>query len=81
MGKCKFYYIIYLRELIIIIIYIFFIRDTWRTHSDFSLLKTLLSKIKETFVHSPARKGRYLAHLKMHGIENPCKILLLNALH
>ncbi|PKK57110.1 hypothetical protein RhiirC2_764090, partial [Rhizophagus irregularis] len=27
------------------------IGDTWRTFSDFSLLKTLLSKIKETFVH------------------------------
>ncbi len=38
----------------------------------------LLSKIKETFVNSPARKGHYLTYLRMHGIENPCKILLPN---
>ena len=38
-----------------------------------------LSKIKETFVHAPARKGHYLTHLRMHGIEKPCKIPLPNA--
>ncbi|GBC24006.2 CGG triplet repeat-binding protein 1 [Rhizophagus irregularis DAOM 181602=DAOM 197198] len=55
------------------------IGDTWRTLSDFSLLKTFLSKIKETFVYTPARKGHYLSHLRMHGIEKPCKISLPNA--
>ncbi|RHZ81265.1 hypothetical protein Glove_122g30 [Diversispora epigaea] len=37
------------------------------------------SKKEETFVNAPARKGRYLTHLRMHGIENPCKIPLPNA--
>ena len=55
-----------------------FISDTWRTFPNFGFLKVLLSKIKETFVNSPARKGRYLTHLRMHGIENPCKIPLPN---
>ncbi len=55
-----------------------FISDTWRTFSDFGILKVLLSKIKETFVNSPARKGRYLTHLRMHGVGNPCKIPLPN---
>ncbi|CAG8812808.1 7287_t:CDS:1, partial [Cetraspora pellucida] len=44
--------------------------DTWRIFSDFNLVKILLSKIKETFVNSSARKGRYLNHLRMHGVEN-----------
>ncbi|CAG8783794.1 16790_t:CDS:2, partial [Rhizophagus irregularis] len=44
----------------------------------FNILKSLLDKIKEVFVHSPARRGRYLAYLKMHGISSPCKIPLYN---
>ncbi|RHZ85238.1 hypothetical protein Glove_69g55 [Diversispora epigaea] len=55
------------------------IGDTWRIFPSFDLVKTLLAKIKETFVNAPARKGRYLTHLRMHGIENPCKIPLPNA--
>jgi hypothetical protein len=37
-----------------------------------------LDKIKEIFVTSPARRGRYITHLKMHGIPSPCKIPLYN---
>ena len=58
-----------------------FVSDTWRTFSDFGILKVLLSKIKKTFVNSPVRKGRYLTHLRMHGVGNPCKIPLLNTQH
>ncbi|GBC39461.2 transcription factor E2F6 isoform X1 [Rhizophagus irregularis DAOM 181602=DAOM 197198] len=54
------------------------IGDMWRTLSQFNILKSLLDKIKEVFVHSPARRGRYLAYLKMHGISSPCKIPLYN---
>ena len=32
--------------------------------------------IKDFFVHSPARKCRYLEHLHLHGISSPCKIPL-----
>ena len=53
--------------------------NTWRTFPNFSILKIFLSKVKETFVYSPARKTRYLTHLRMHGIEKPCKIPLPNA--
>ncbi|CAG8781614.1 5187_t:CDS:2, partial [Gigaspora rosea] len=45
---------------------------------DFNLLKVLLSKVKESFTNSPARKGRYLNHLRIHGIKSPCKIPLPN---
>ena len=62
-----------------IIKYNFFISDTWRVFSCFDVVKTLLSKIKEIFVNAPARKRCYLTHLRMHGIENPCKIPLPNA--
>ncbi|GBC16444.2 CGG triplet repeat-binding protein 1 [Rhizophagus irregularis DAOM 181602=DAOM 197198] len=40
--------------------------------------QSFLDKIKEVFVNSPARRGRYLAYLKMHGIFSPCKIPLYN---
>ena len=35
-----------------------------------------MAKIKECFVRSPARRGRYLTHLRHHGISSPCKIPL-----
>jgi hypothetical protein len=35
-----------------------------------------LAKVKDCFVRSPARRGRYLAHLRFHGIPSPCKIPL-----
>lgn len=53
-------------------------RDTWRTLPQFHILKDFLDKVKEVFVNSPARRGRYLTHLKMHGISSPCKIPLYN---
>ena len=53
-------------------------RDTWRTLPQFHTLKIFLDKIKEVFVNSPARRGRYIAYLKMHGISSPCKIPLYN---
>lgn len=62
----------------IIIAFTIYISDTWRVFSDFNLLKVLLSKIKESFTNSPACKGHYLNHLRMHGIRNPYKILLPN---
>ena len=62
-----------------IIKYNFFISDTWRVFLCFDVVKTLLSKIKEIFVNAPARKRHYLTHLRIHGIENPCKIPLPNA--
>ncbi|GBC31636.2 CGG triplet repeat-binding protein 1 [Rhizophagus irregularis DAOM 181602=DAOM 197198] len=34
--------------------------------------------LEQVFVNSPARRGRYLAYLKMHGIFSPCKIPLYN---
>ena len=55
-----------------------FNRDTWRTLPQFQNLKTFLDKVKEVFVHSPARRGRYIVYLKMHGISSPCKIPLYN---
>ena len=51
-------------------------RDTWRTFAHFEYIKTLLQKIKDCFVHSPARKNRYLAHLRFNGIASPRKIPL-----
>ncbi|CAG8763878.1 16588_t:CDS:2, partial [Rhizophagus irregularis] len=54
------------------------IGDMWRTLPQFNILKSFLDKIKEVFVNSPARRGRYLAYLKMHGIFSPCKIPLYN---
>ena len=32
--------------------------------------------MKDCFIRSPARRGRYLAHLRLHGISSPCKIPL-----
>ncbi|CAB4429475.1 unnamed protein product [Rhizophagus irregularis] len=52
--------------------------DTWRTLPQFRILKDFLDKVKEVFVNSPARRGRYLSHLKMYGIPSPCKIPLYN---
>ncbi|CAB4427774.1 unnamed protein product [Rhizophagus irregularis] len=52
--------------------------DTWRTLPQFRILKEFLDKVKEVFVNSPARRGRYVAYLKMHGISSPCKIPLYN---
>ncbi|CAB4426069.1 unnamed protein product [Rhizophagus irregularis] len=54
------------------------IGDTWRTLPQFRILKDFLDKVKEVFVNSPARRGRYLSHLKMYGIPSPCKIPLYN---
>ncbi|RIA81720.1 hypothetical protein C1645_836534 [Glomus cerebriforme] len=54
------------------------IGDTWRILPEFAILKNFLDKTKEVFVSSPARRGRYLTHLKMHGIPSPCKIPLYN---
>lgn len=76
MGKYKFKYIYFFIKFYLILLFI--ISDTWRVYPEFNLLKVFLSKIKEAFVNSPARKGRYLNHLRMHGIENPCKIPLPN---
>ncbi|PKB94746.1 hypothetical protein RhiirA5_438122, partial [Rhizophagus irregularis] len=45
------------------------IGDTWRTLSDFSLLKTFLSKIKETFVYALARK-EFVQNLKFFQQQN-----------
>ena len=56
-------------------------RDTWRTLLQFRILKDFLDKVKEVFVNFPARRGRYLAHLKMHGIPSPCKLPLYNKTH
>jgi hypothetical protein len=50
----------------------------WRILPQFNILKSFLDKIKEVFVNSPARKGRYLAYLKMHEIFSLCKIPLYN---
>src|SRR3954465_11746782 len=50
----------------------------WRTLPQFRILKEFLDKVKEVFVNSPARRGRYVTHLKMHGISSPCKIPLYN---
>ena len=55
--------------------------DMWRTLFQFNIVKSSLDKIKEVFVHSPARRGRYLVHLKMHEISLPCKIPLYNKTH
>ena len=35
-----------------------------------------MAKVKDCFVRSPARRGRYLAHLRHYGISSPCKIPL-----
>jgi len=35
-----------------------------------------LARVKDFFVRSPARKHRYLEHLRLHGISSPCKIPL-----
>jgi len=35
-----------------------------------------LAKVKECFIRSPARRCRYLTHLRLHGIPSPCKIPL-----
>jgi hypothetical protein len=37
-----------------------------------------LAKIKNSFVKSPARKARYITHLRMNGVASPCKIPLPN---
>ena len=37
-----------------------------------------MAKVKDTFVKSPARKSRYITHLRMNGITSPCKIPLPN---
>src|SRR5260364_246892 len=62
--------------IIIINYFIILIRETWQNLPQFSLLKFLLSKIKDFFTKSPARKNRYLAYLYAHGILLPCKIPL-----
>ncbi|RHZ74175.1 hypothetical protein Glove_227g173 [Diversispora epigaea] len=54
------------------------IGETWRDFPQFSLLKTFLAKIKDSFVKSPARKARYITHLRMNGVASPCKIPLPN---
>ncbi|CAG8729110.1 20109_t:CDS:2, partial [Rhizophagus irregularis] len=54
------------------------IGDTWRTLPQFRILKDFLDKVKEVFVNFPARRGRYLSHLKMYGIPSLCKIPLYN---
>ena len=36
----------------------------------------LLEKVKETFIRSPARRRRYIDHLRFHGINQPQKIPL-----
>ncbi len=46
------------------------IRETWRDFPQFLPLKTFLAKIKESFVKSPARRNRYITHLKMNGINS-----------
>ncbi|RHZ81937.1 hypothetical protein Glove_116g6 [Diversispora epigaea] len=57
------------------------IGETWRDFSQFSLLKTFLAKIKDSFVKSPARKARYITHLRMNEVALPYKIPLSNKTH
>ncbi|CAG8464964.1 6664_t:CDS:2 [Diversispora eburnea] len=54
------------------------IGETWQDFPQFSLIKTFLAKIKNSFVKSPARKARYITHLRMNGVASPCKIPLPN---
>ena len=54
------------------------IRETWKDLPQFSILKKFLGKIRSSFVKSPARKRRYLNHLRMNGINSPRKIPLPN---
>ena len=35
-----------------------------------------MAKVKDCFVRSPAKRDRYLAHLRFHGVSSPCKIPL-----
>jgi hypothetical protein len=42
----------------------------------FSVVKTFLEKVKETFTRSPARRRQYVEHLRFHGINQPRKIPL-----
>ncbi|GBC54258.2 CGG triplet repeat-binding protein 1 [Rhizophagus irregularis DAOM 181602=DAOM 197198] len=52
------------------------IGETWQKFNPFAILKEFLAKVKECFVRSPARRGRYLTHLRNYGISSPCKIPL-----
>jgi hypothetical protein len=40
-------------------------RDTWRTLAHFECIRTLLQRVKDCFVYSPARKNRYLNELSL----------------
>ncbi|CAH1769004.1 14279_t:CDS:2, partial [Entrophospora sp. SA101] len=52
------------------------IGDTWRVFNHFSVIKTLLEKVKEKFTRSPARRRRYMDHLQFHRVNQPQKIPL-----
>ena len=58
-----------------LIIYLFF-SETWRKFPDFKNVKNLLQKVKDYFTKSPARKNRYLNHLRFNGILTPRKVPL-----
>lgn len=46
------------------------ISDTWCTYSHFSKVNTLMTKIKDTFLRSPAHCYQYLDHLQFHRRQN-----------
>lgn len=45
--------------------------ECWMDHSFFRLLDTITSNIKSSFIHSSARKRRWISHLSTNAINNP----------